>query len=520
MKRLYSYDDYMLEMISEGIKNDELKLIISNELRNLLLSIRSHPISKDILDQLSDIGDKSKVTYLDIDDSDPKKKDMVSYMNSNKVIDIGMKKVFNDEQLSILKDKLDDDKMNSIHQYVTFNKDEFFNNKSRAKTKIGRLIGKIFPGKYDQSGKPGQDIESFVNMFKAARDNTLFEIVEGEEVKYWYNGEQYAGEGGPLNSSCMKYDNCEDFINFYSQNKHKVSLLILKDTNDEDKIRGRALIWKLDTPSGRTFMDRIYTVYDSDVILFKEYAKDNGWLYKKNQNMESGGPWVDTTTDNQIRTTLVVNNLHDRGDYPYMDTMKYFNGSTITNQEGYLSGGDIKMLTDTEGSFESIGEWSDFYDDYVDIDDMTYCEMGDDYRHDNDCYYSDYYNCSIADNYAEDEMVEMDHYDGYSDEYREEGDYITTHEGNTCDEDYATDHFEWSNYHDEWLEDSVWSDYHDSDIAEDESVEVYTDVEGDDTDWRIDYEGDGYWWEWDYDDEKYDNDITEEQLRKHHDLDI
>jgi hypothetical protein len=63
-------------------------------------------------------------------------------------------------------------------------------------------------------------------------------------------------------------------------------MLIQRSDSDYDKISGRAIIWTLD--DGMVFMDRVYTVNDSDVELFKMYAKQKGWAYKYGQNsMES-----------------------------------------------------------------------------------------------------------------------------------------------------------------------------------------------------------------------------------------
>ena len=520
MRKMFSFDDYMLEMISEAVKNDELRLVISDTLRKYLVEI-DHPIAKDIV-ETSDVSNKEyKVTYIDIDDSEPDKKDMISFMNSNKAIDALMK------DKNIKKDDVMSDTQLVTIKNQVYNKSDkfFFNQKNRSKTKIGRIVGKLFPDKYKQSGDPGNDIESFVNIYKAARDTTNFEIVSGSDIQQWYNEKQYMPGGGSMNNSCMRYDYCSDYLDFYSDNEDKVSLVILKDAGDETKIRGRAILWQLDDPSGRTFMDRIYTVNDSDVILFQEYAKENGWLHKKYQNMSEDGPWVDTKNGEELYNNLIIKDLDDPGDgnYPYMDTMKYFDGSWLSNDKGEIDGDEVKKLEDTSGGFENEGYWSDFYNDYIDIDGdgIIHCDRydGDDgYRYEDDCFYSDYYNESICNNYAERNMTELDHYDDNWDRYRDYGDYITTHEGNTCDEDYASNNFAYSEYHDEYLEESENSDYHDGPIAEDEAVEVYTDVEGVDTDWRID-NSDGHWWKWDHDGEKYDDDITEEELREHHGLD-
>ena len=109
---------------------------------------------------------------------------------------------------------------------------------------------------------------------------------------------------------------------------------------------------------------------------------------------------------------------------------------------------------------------------------------------------------------------ELDHYDQWDDRFRKHGDYITTYEGNTCDEEYAQNNFEWSEYHGDWIEEGVYSEYHQDSIARDEAVEVYTDASQRSEDWRIDDSSDGHWFEWDGDNEKYDDDVSEDDLKE------
>ena len=520
MKKMFSYDDYMLEMIAEAAKDEELHLMISQKLRDILKSL-NHPIAQAIIDNVDSHDNSYKVTYVDIDDSDPEKKDMVSFINSNKVLDL----VAKDMGTKIdRKKEISDTELNTFKRDAYNKQYRFYDAKTRSKTKIGRLVVKLFPGTYKQSGDPGKDIESFVNRFKAARDTSKFEIVKEDDIKHWYNEKQYMQGGGQLNNSCMRYGSCEDYLELYSMNPDKVSLVILKDPEDDEKIRGRAILWELDYPSGRTFMDRIYTVNDSDILLFQDFAKENGWYHKVYQNMDEDGPWMDTKTGKEVYTSFQIDGLKDPGSggYPYMDTMKYFDGDSISNDSGNVSSG-YKKLEDTGGGYEEDGIWSDFYNENIDPDSdyMIHCDRvdddGDAYRYEDDCYYSDFYSEYICNDYADSNMEELDHYDEHYDRYRDYGDYITTYEGNTCDERYAENNFSWSDYHDEWVEDAVWSEYHNTHIAEDDAVEVYTDVEAYDTDWRAG--GDGSYWEWEHDGNDYDEDITEEELREHHDLD-
>ena len=514
MNKLHSFNDYMLDIIIESISNDELELELSDRLKSLLKSI-NHPIASRLLIDSSEGEEKYKVTYLDIDDSKPKQKDQISFFQSNKLIDI-TKKEKGIERTT----KLTDDELNNLKTDIYNNSNNNYKLKNRTTTSIGRVVQKLYKDDFKHSGDPGKDIESFVNMYKANRDTSDFEIVKGEDISYWYNENQYFGNSGPLNGSCMKYEKCKEYLDLYVNNDDKVSLLLLKSKDDKSKIRGRALLWELSTPSGRTFMDRIYYVDDSDIYLFKDYAAENGWIYKNNQNMNEDGDWTDSKTGEKIYYDLIVDDIDDPGDghYPYCDTMKYFDGDTISNSLDSINSSDGKKLESTSGEYEGIGIYSDYYDEYINEDDMVWCNRGDGYRYEDDCYYSEYYAESIANDYAENIMYQLDYSEYYSDDYREEGDYITTYEDNICDEYYAENNFSYSQYHDIYVEESVYSEYHEDNLPEGESVSVWVDAEQSNSDYRVDNSSEGNYWTWDYDDENYDDDVTEEELKEYNDV--
>jgi hypothetical protein len=199
------------------------------------------------------------------------------------------------------------------------------------------------------------DIEQFVNKYKSAYDamNDIFrkfELVSGSDIAHWYSYSNYEEQKGTLGSSCMKAVN-SSYFDIYVENPDKCSLLILKG-EDESKIKGRALIWKLDNPQV-TFMDRVYTNNDSDIELFKQYAYMQGWYHKTYQNSSSdntlvGKEGIKREGDLVVNLKNANNGGYDR--YPYLDTLKYFNTSSgkITTEEkrGYS---DYITLEDTGG---------------------------------------------------------------------------------------------------------------------------------------------------------------------------
>jgi hypothetical protein len=119
-------------------------------------------------------------------------------------------------------------------------------------------------------------------------------------------------------------------------------------------------------------------------------------------------------------------------------------------------------------------------------------------------------------------MVSCDYYDGYGTEesYRESNDTVNVYgTDETACSNYASNNMVYSDYHYDYLPEGqdVWSEKHETYIWEKEAVEVYLDEAQRKTDWRA--EDDGTWWEWNYDNEKYDEDVSIEELRAYHDLD-
>jgi hypothetical protein len=214
-------------------------------------------------------------------------------------------------------------------RYVDVNQLPFQQNRQTIRT--GRGI-KALLSKSD-SKFTDADIEQFVNKYKSAWDTMndifrKFELVNGDEISYWYDHNNYAEQRSTLGTSCMKAVR-SSFFDIYVKNPEKCSLLILK-SDDETKIKGRAIVWNLDNPKV-TFVDRVYTNYDSDVDLFKQYAYSKGWYHKRNQS--SSDDFILVGKEGEINQGHLVVNLKNESDggyrnYPYLDTIKYFNQDT------------------------------------------------------------------------------------------------------------------------------------------------------------------------------------------------
>ncbi len=169
-----------------------------------------------------------------------------------------------------------------------------------------------------------KDIEDFsnrINALMSSKDEFKIEEVKGEEIKKWYNQDNTSKK--PNNyvafSSCMSSPSKQHFLDLYSKNPSQVSLLIMK--NDNNKLLGRALLWKLSYHENgkKYFMD---TVYSADRVIknmFEQYAKEKGYETEKKE----------------MEVQLLK---YQFDDYPYVDTFYYLNKETgqLMNSYRYL----------------------------------------------------------------------------------------------------------------------------------------------------------------------------------------
>lgn len=222
-----------------------------------------------------------------------------------------------------------------------------FQAKGRQEINVGRAMRALLTSaKIEFTTK---ELEDFVNDFKSSVDLyggkfKDFELVSGEKIRYWYHENNYGEGSSTLHSSCMRYEECQDYLDIYVMNPEVCSLLILKK---EDKIIARALVWTL--KDGKKFMDRVYYVNDSDVNLYREYAKANQ-IYAKQYNGSSADNSVYDFDGNQTTVHISVNVNHSYYDkYPYMDTLKYFYPDTKTLST--VSSSSAYTLEDTNGGY-------------------------------------------------------------------------------------------------------------------------------------------------------------------------
>lgn len=285
--------------------------------------------------------------------------------------------------------------------------------------KIGKFVRILLPE------LKSKDIEDFVNKFKSILkyDENDFEIVYGEDIRKWYDEENYNKGKYSLNKSCMRYKKCSKYFDIYVKNPQVVSMLILKD-KDTELINGRALIWKLSDMDYPYFMDRIYTTSQYLENKFLKYATNRNWLTKTQQDISSD--IFDKKNKKKLTIVIPLNENLEYEYFPYMDTLKFFkyNEYYLTNE--YDNTNDVYILQETDGSYSSDDDM--VYDIYaqemIDVNDAIYCDYEDGYCHMDDAIYleykgvyvtptydyvvfSDYDNCY----YLKDDCVSVDGYD-------------------------------------------------------------------------------------------------------------
>jgi hypothetical protein len=231
---IFKYNSFTENILLENVVNESI-LYFSPPFRKMMVKLsKSNIIASDILKE-EGIDIKPDITFIDIDKDD-------GYLSFNTMRN--GKKFIMDVYPGV--DNIDtkpsiiiNDRVYKVDQQMDSDSTGTYN-KSRGQVKLGKFVNKLFPDKYND-----KQVEEFVNLFKSTIEKSTerFEIVEGDDIAFWYNSENYKEKSGNLGNSCMSTKGSTMF-KFYTLNPEVCRLLILKE---DDKILGRALVWKLDS---------------------------------------------------------------------------------------------------------------------------------------------------------------------------------------------------------------------------------------------------------------------------------
>jgi hypothetical protein len=373
---MLNYKDFKEEFLLEKLVKESV-VYFSPEFSKILRKkrIKENEITKSLLEiEMTDI--KPDVTFIDISDQE-------GYINFNTMRNALNKIKDQHGHLDFIKDEPEHSKeerrrlINDIYNHSKLS--EIFTKSNPIR--IGKFINKIFPGKFSETER-----EKFVNLFKSSlmKSSERFEIVEGDDIAFWYKEENYSEINGQLGTSCMRGMK-EDTFDIYTKNKDVCRMLIL--LGEDDLLLGRSLIWncQIRVPKNSyediTFMDRQYTTKQSDVDKFRTYADKNGWAYKTVNSHSS----LDSVTykGEELSAKLKVSIDHIPTRFPYMDTFRRLShdSDTLFNDKDKNTPGDY-ILDSTSGGYtevEESGVWSEWHQRMIDEDDAVWSDWADSY---------------------------------------------------------------------------------------------------------------------------------------------
>jgi len=343
----------IIQPIKDLIKSEKAPLVYSTKFDNYLTNMLSigkidHSGNEDsLIKKIASLyRTPSEVSYVDITD----KEDTVSFIPTSRIIKMYKRSFKEIDKNEFEKYITAEEDLYPVHTYIK-NYNGVWNT-GRVEMKIGKFIKKLA----DNEKLTDKQIEIFVNKYKAlyrSRTNPILQLVSGQDIKHWYSQERYAHtpedknrEGlGSLGKSCMRYG--ADYFSIYYENPAVCQLLILQAKEDKGSIIGRALVWKLN--DGRTYMDRIYSHFDSDIYIFRKYAQERGWLTHHEAHKSSDGRLEESYTVSLTNANFTS--------YPYMDSMCFLSPSnklisTKRRLGNDISASDLILLRSVTGSHE------------------------------------------------------------------------------------------------------------------------------------------------------------------------
>lgn len=313
------------------------KLIISDELKNFLTTFETQSVVAQLL--LGKVDMKkyeyeyvdNPVNYISISQDDNTK---ISYLSSDRI------------------------------KNLIENNEDCWTTRFRFKSRPGAFIKKIF-----KNVNP-KDVERFSNLYCGENKKPQFvlKVVNGENIKKYYHHPSYNKAGtGSLSASCMRYDNCQSYLDIYIKNPDNVKMLIMLDS--DGYLIGRSLLWEFD---GIKLMDRIYTANDEVLpFQFKKWATENNYLYKSEQNWYNSLLFENLQNEKkELRFKINLTN-YKHNKYPYLDTFKFLDNKG--NLYNYIPEDlKIKTLIACDGG-------------YFDGDALRFDHINRLLRHRNDC---------------------------------------------------------------------------------------------------------------------------------------
>ena len=256
-------------------------------------------------------------------------------------------------------------------------------------------------------------------------DESLIKI--DSEVAKWYHEDMMFDTSGELGSSCMRYDKCQQYLEFYDENSVCKIVVLLSKCG---KVKARTILWD------DKYFDRIYGNSNELQDYLRVYLKGKGYHDIYNEYKE-------------VTLELEVG-YNDRSTFPYCDTMNHLYGKTLSNHGDY----DIRLNSNEYGNTDN----SECNGCGYETNDLRYCEdTGND-------------RCSDCSVYADIGQYEGNYIQNYV--YLENGNYCHESEyvninGNSYYEEECVEDYKGSM---QLITNCVYSDYLNEYILREESV--------------------------------------------------
>jgi hypothetical protein len=290
----------------------------------------------------------------------------------------------------------------------------------RFHSSIHKVLNKLFPTEYTEREK-NMFAESYYRLVVIKDKSYSFSVVQGEAIKDAYLEDNYLRpiNGSTLWQSCMRYQQCQKYLEIYVDNPEIVSLAVLEK---HGMVVARAIIWT--SPDGKKHIDRIYT-YNSEAEAIM--TASIGTLGYSELRLFHGGQKYD------LEIPLPYEKFLGYGYFPYIDSLKYYNLNNYKLQNHCENTSNYITFNETDGTHsdydrdEEQFECDECGSTSSDADFLTEITAGrhrGNYACENCRVYSEELDADIATDYS--------YYCEYSESYFPQDDMVTLADGSRC----------------------------------------------------------------------------------------
>lgn len=257
-----------------------------------------------------------------------------------------------------------------------------------------------------QAVKPGRWIRAMLHPKIAMQfGDDIFaqfsDIVKHEELRHHVDFELVTPESGytyrlfnQAIGSCMWNKPVAPFYDAFG-----AKVLIAKGDSARSPWRGKALVWPNVELKGKKepiiFMDRIYAESSEMALAFKEYAADQGWWRKLEQNRTPESKIIspDGSASSDALVVRTTVDLSQIAFYPYLDTLCYGRQDCLSNNDkgykwkyqmtnGTREGDHAGEVQDINGRWIDQGDAVEINGYWYDMEDEAHvvtCHVSDEY---------------------------------------------------------------------------------------------------------------------------------------------